>query len=170
MTIDPSTREPLSDDAVQAKHKQAEDVLTRARAGEDFAKLAEQYSEDPTSKNNGGELPPIQHGEMAAEFDEAAFSLATNQVSDLVKTIYGYDIIKLVSKTPAKKFALTDAIPDSDQTFSDWIKSILVQKNFAPAYLEKLKNEDGVKILDPDLNAAVQALLAASKTNTPAEK
>lgn len=170
MTIDPSTREPLPDDAVQAKRKQAEDVLNRARAGEDFAKLAEEYSEDPTSKNNGGELPPIQHGEMAAEFDEAAFSLSTNQISDLVKTIYGYDIIKLISKTPAKKLALTDVIPDSDQTISDWIKSVLVQKNFAPAYLEKLKNAADVKILDPDLNAAVQSVLAASNTNTPAGK
>lgn len=163
MTIDPATRAPLSDDVVQAKHKQAEDVLKRARAGEDFAKLAELYSDDPTTKTKGGDLPPFSHGQMVPEFDEAAFSLTNNQVSDIVKTIYGYHIIQMIGKTPAKKLALTDVVPPSNETISDRIKNYIIQKEYAPAYLENLKKAANVKILDPDLNAAVQAAL--SNTN-----
>jgi len=165
MTIDPTTRAPLSDDAVQAKRKQADDVLKRARAGEDFSKLAQQYSEDPTTKEKGGDLPPFSHGQMVPEFDEAAFSLTNNQISDVVKTVYGYHIIKMVGKTPAKKLALTDVVPPSNETISDKIKNYLIQKNFAPAYLEKLNKAANVKIVDQDLNAAVESLLTQSKTN-----
>lgn len=168
MTMDPTTREPLAEDAIQAKKKQADEVLKRARAGEDFSKLAQQYSEDPTTKAKGGELPPFSHGQMVPEFDEAAFSLTNNQISDVVKTVYGYHIIQMESKTPAKKLALTDVVPPSDQTIADYIKTMLVQKNYAPDYLEKLKKSADVKILDPDLNAAVESLAAMSKTNAPA--
>ena len=59
LTMDPATRTPLSADQMQAKRKQIDDLLKRAKAGEDFATLATQYSEDTSSKEKGGELPPI---------------------------------------------------------------------------------------------------------------
>lgn len=176
MTIDPTTREPLSDDAVQAKRKEADDVLKRARSGEDFAKLAQQYSEDPTTKDKGGDLPPFPHGQMVPEFDAAAFSLTNNQISDVVKTMYGYHIIKMVDKTPAKKLALTDTVPSSAPpvTVSSKINDYLVQQKtdqLAPPYLAKLKKADDVKILDPDLSAALAAMEAMASTNSvPADK
>ena len=58
-----------------AKQKQIEDILKRAQAGEDFAVLATQYSEDPGSKDKGGELPPFRRGQMVPEFEAAAFSM-----------------------------------------------------------------------------------------------
>ena len=64
---------------LQAKRKQIDDILKRAKAGEDFATLATQYSEDPGSKDKGGELPAFRAtAEMVPEFEAAAFSL-TNQ-------------------------------------------------------------------------------------------
>jgi parvulin-like peptidyl-prolyl isomerase len=167
MTIDPTTQTPLPDDTVQAKHKQAEDVLARARAGEDFAKLAEQYSDDPTTKDKGGDLPPFSKGQMLPEFEAAAFSLTNNQVSDIVETRYGYHIIQFIDKTPAKKLELTDIVPQSKETISDRIKEVLVQQKteeLATPYLQKLKAAAAIQITDPELNDAVQAL--ESDTNT----
>ena len=59
LTADPVTRQPLADAQLKAKRSQMDDILKRARAGGDFAKLAGQYSEDPRTMDNGGELPPV---------------------------------------------------------------------------------------------------------------
>ena len=86
LTIDPVTHAPLTADQITAKRKQIDDILKRAQAGEDFAVLATQYSEDPGSKDNGGELPPFGHGEMVPQFEAAAFSMKTNTISGVVTT------------------------------------------------------------------------------------
>lgn len=169
MTMDPTTHQPLPDDQVKAKRKQIDDILKRIRAGEDFAKLAAQYSEDPGSKDKGGELPSFGKGEMVPEFEAAAFSLTNNQVSDVITTAYGYHIIKLLDKTPAKKIAVTDKVPGTDMTIAAKIKDYLLQQKtekLAPAYLDKLKKDAGVEILDADLKAA-EAAVAAAATNAP---
>ena len=172
LTMDTATRAPLPDDQAKAKKKQIEDILKRARAGEDFAALAKQYSEDPGSKDNSGELPPFARASadpshaMVPEFEAAAFSLTNNQISDVVTTEYGYHIIKLLEKTPARKLALTDKLPSSEVTLTDQIKDFLTGQKLreqAPAYIEKLSKSPGVEILDP----ALKALMSAS-TNAPA--
>jgi parvulin-like peptidyl-prolyl isomerase len=165
MTIDPTTHEPLSDDQVEAKRKEANDVLTKARSGEDFTKLAEQYSDDTTTKEKGGELPAFPHGQMLPEFEAAAFALTNNEVSDVVKTMYGFHIIKFIDRTPPKTLTLADTVPSINMTVSDWIKQELEQQKMnqlAPAYLAKLKKAAGVQVTDPDLSAAIDAL---SNTN-----
>jgi peptidyl-prolyl cis-trans isomerase D len=81
--------------------KQAEALLAKARAGADFAKLATEFSEDETSKVKGGDLDYFPKGQMVPEFDKAAFSMAPGQISDLVKTQFGFHIIKVIDKKPA---------------------------------------------------------------------
>ncbi len=74
----------------------AEHILERARAGDDFADLAEKYSEDTATKTTGGDLGFFRKGRrMVKEFDEVAFSLEPGEISDLVKTRFGYHIIKV---------------------------------------------------------------------------
>jgi peptidyl-prolyl cis-trans isomerase D len=73
---------------------QAEDVLAQVKAGGDFAELAKKYSED-TSADNGGSLGLFGRGEMVPEFEQTAFSMQPGEVSDLVKTTYGFHIIKV---------------------------------------------------------------------------
>jgi parvulin-like peptidyl-prolyl isomerase len=73
----------------------AEDVLKRARAGESFEKLAQEYSADTSNKNKGGDLGWFGHGRMVKAFDEAAFALQPGQISEVIQTEFGYHIIKV---------------------------------------------------------------------------
>ena len=172
MTVDPVTGAPLSADQQKAKQKQAEDILKRLRGGSDFAALAKEYSEDPASKENGGELPELARGRIPVpEFEAAAFSLTNNQISDVISSQVGYYIIKLLGKTPAKKMTLTDTIPSTDITIADRVKDILTQQKMekaAPAYLDKLKAAADVQVLDPTLKATIATLAAEAATNAPA--
>jgi peptidyl-prolyl cis-trans isomerase D len=81
--------------------KQAEDLLKQVRAGGDFAKLATEYSDDPASKVKGGDLDYFGKGQMVPEFDKVAFSLAPGQISDVVKSQFGFHIIKVIDKKAA---------------------------------------------------------------------
>lgn len=87
---------------------QAEDILKQARSGADFAELAKKYSEDEGSAKNGGDLDYFGKGKMVPEFDQVAFTMEPGQTSDLVKTDFGYHIIKLVDKKPAKVSTLPE--------------------------------------------------------------
>jgi len=74
--------------------KVAKEVLAKARQGEDFANLAKEHSEGPT-KSKGGDLGYFKRGQMAPPFEEAAFKLKKDEISDLVRTQFGYHIIKV---------------------------------------------------------------------------
>ncbi len=91
---------PLTKEQKKAK---AEDLMKRAKAGEDFAKLAEEFSDDSGSKKNGGLYKDVTSGKMMPEFEKAALALEAGQITDsLVETQYGYHIIKLDRKGTTK--------------------------------------------------------------------
>ena len=149
-TKDPETNKDLTEEQKAAKHKKAEEVLKRARAGEDFGKLAKEYSEDPGSKDKGGEYQ-FARGQMVPEFESAAFGLKTNQVSDIVTTQFGYHIIKLNEKIPATKMELAKVAPE----VKDYLKQqqMKTRQQDLQTYLEKIKKESHVEILDESLKA-----------------
>lgn len=83
-----------------AIEKTARQVLAEVRSGKDFAELAKKYSED-SSAGQGGDIGWIVRGQTVKEFEDAAFSMKPGEVSDLIKTIYGFHIIKLLDKQSA---------------------------------------------------------------------
>jgi peptidyl-prolyl cis-trans isomerase C len=155
-TKDFATNTELSENEKKAKKAKAEAVLERARKGEDFTTLATTFSEDPGVKENKGEYKFARAKDdprraMVPEFEKAAFGLATNQVSDIVTTDYGYHIIKLHEITPARKVPFAEA--------RERIKDFLTQQALdkaLPAYFAQVKKDAGVEILDEKLKAALE--------------
>jgi peptidyl-prolyl cis-trans isomerase SurA len=90
-------------DTAYAKAK-LDTVLRALKSGEEFGKVAMQYSDDTGSKERGGDLNYFERRMMVKEFDEAAFNLSVGQVSDVVKTNFGYHIIKVTDKKPYPTF------------------------------------------------------------------
>lgn len=87
-----------SDEFTPDAKKKADDVLKRIKDGEDFAKVAAEVSQDYASAKDGGDLGKVEKGNFVPEFENAALKLEPGQVSELVRTDYGYHIIKLEEK------------------------------------------------------------------------
>ena len=164
-TFNPETRSSISDERKQAKRKIADDVMKRAKAGEDFTKLVQEFSEDPAAKENKGEYTFARgRMQMQAEFETAAFALQTNQISDVITTQFGYHIIKLHEKIPARKYAFDEVVDGRkvDDQIKDHLKRQELEKTL-PAYITKLEAEAKVEILDERIKATRDRLAAARK-------
>ncbi|MBI4823062.1 MAG: peptidylprolyl isomerase [Nitrospirae bacterium] len=91
----------------QSKKKVAEEVLQKIKAGEDFAQLAWDYSDDPY-RVKGGDFGIIHRGRLESPLNEIAFSLPVGSVSDVIETIYGYHIIKVEEEKQPEQLSLED--------------------------------------------------------------
>lgn len=169
-TRDPNTNQELSAEKKKEKKQQLEKVLEKARKGEDFAALAREYSEDPGSKSKGGEYT-FGRGQMVPEFESTAFSLKTNEVSDIVTTQFGYHIIKLYEKLPAQKLEL-DKVKDD---LKEQLARSEVQDKMLPDFLKKLKQDADLNYLNgakapEDKPAESPAAASPAKPDKPDKK
>jgi len=114
------------------KLDQAKKILNKIREGGDFINIAREYSED-VSASNGGDLGFITRGKMVAEFEEAAFSIKERQVSDIIKTEYGYHIIKVEEILAGKTLTLEESVDritkilsaqKQKQGYKDWMSEL----------------------------------------------
>jgi peptidyl-prolyl cis-trans isomerase D len=109
-----------SAEEVEAVKNKAQEILKLARAGQDFATLAKNYSEDPGSAKNGGDLGYFTQSQMIKEFADAAFAMKPGEISDLVRTAFGFHIIKVEDVRPERDLSF-DEVKDS-------IKKILTER------------------------------------------
>lgn len=131
-----SENKELTGEKLEKAKKEAQEVLDKVNAGEDFAELAKKYSADPGSAENGGELGVYgKENNLVKEFSDAAFKLKTGEVSGLVKTEFGYHIIKCNERI------------DKQETFEevkDKVKTTLLNEKYAE-YVEKLKKDSKIE-------------------------
>lgn len=114
------------DEKLKGIQPKALEVLEKARNGEDFEKLIEEYGEDPGMEGNEVGYIVRQNGDFVPEFEEASFNLAEGEISDLVASDFGYHIIKLYEKYPEKIFTLEEK--------HDEVKEILSQQKKVDAW------------------------------------
>jgi len=108
----PATADAKTDAAAKAK---AEGILKQIQGGANFADLAKKYSDDPGSKDKGGELPFAQHGTMVPEFDKAIFSQKIGD-TQIVKSQFGYHIVQVEERQPAHQQAINEVLPTIQAT------------------------------------------------------
>jgi foldase protein PrsA len=134
---------------VRARHilvadpAKAKEVLAKLKAGGNFDALAKQYSNDPASKDKGGELGFFNRGQMVGPFSDAAFAAKVGQTVGPVKSPFGYHIIQVEEKKPAQ--------PASFASAHDTIKTQLTnqqQGTVVPAFLQKLRTDAKIDIYD----------------------
>ncbi len=139
-------------DQVRASHilveteEEAKEILRQLRVGADFAELAQENSIDPATKDKGGDIGFFSRGKMTPAFEEAAFALEIGGISDVVKTPYGYHIIRLEEKKPAQKATFELVREEINKTLTQqkaWTKR--------STFLEDLKKEAKIEIMLPEL-------------------
>jgi peptidyl-prolyl cis-trans isomerase D len=145
------------DDKQQEVAKKAQDIKARIDGGEDFATLAEEFSDDPGSKRKGGDLGIIAKGQMVPEFEDAVFNMTQGDVSEPVKTEFGYHIIKLMSLAESSQQAL-DAVKAEVETVE---KNRLAETQFteiAETFRTLVfENPDSLDLVAQDLGLELQS-------------
>lgn len=130
----------MSDEDKKAAKNKIEDILSKARAGEDFAELAKKYSEGP-SASRGGDLNYFTRGQMVKEFEGVAFNLKKGEISDAVKTQFGYHIIKAYDK---KEGGGVRPFAEVKNSILNFLKQSEIQQK-TKVYLEDIKKKADIK-------------------------
>ncbi|HET6516491.1 MAG TPA: peptidylprolyl isomerase [Thermodesulfovibrionales bacterium] len=134
-----------SNDMKEKAKAKAEDILRKIKTGEDFAKLAAEFSDDPGSKTNGGDLGFFPKGKMMPDFEKVAYSLKPGEVSDVFETPLGYHIARVEEKK--------ESVIEPYDKVRDKVKDKLLadfRKARAEEFLDKAMKENNVELnLEP---------------------
>jgi peptidyl-prolyl cis-trans isomerase D len=163
------------DDA--AVKKLAESVLAKVKAGGDFAALAKQYSDDG-SKDNGGDLDYFSKGTMVPEFENAVWNLQPGQITDLVKSQFGYHIIKMTGRRPASTRTLDEVRPqiqeqireEKAQAEASRLADEIAKEIKAPADIDRVGKARGLTVGDSGLFARDEPLAGLGFVQTVANE
>lgn len=126
-----------------AARRRINEIKKKIKEGADFTEMVKEYSEDPGSKNRGGDLGYFAKGDMVPEFEKAAFSLKVGEVSDPVLTDFGYHIIRLEEKRASTSFSFEAARNDLEQ----YLYQLKIQEEYEK-WLKSLRAKATIKIND----------------------
>ena len=158
-------RAPAGDEkASKEAEAKAKAVEARLAKGEDFAKIANELTEDPSGKANGGDLGYFTKEQMVPEFANVAFSLDKGKVSAPVKTQFGWHVIKTEDKRTKPKPKLEEVKPQIEQYVARKAQADLITKLRAEAKIEK-----NYKVEEPKADAPKADAPAAPATPAPAK-
>ncbi|MCC8417190.1 MAG: peptidylprolyl isomerase [Rickettsia endosymbiont of Bryobia graminum] len=132
----------------------AKEVQNRLKKGENFAKLAKEFSKDEGSKASGGEIGYITPGQLVPEFEDKAFSMKVKEISNPVKTQFGWHIITILDKRPAQ-------VPSKEKVTPELTSKLgreAIQK-----YIADLESKADVKIILPKISVPAEANKKDSK-------
>jgi len=138
-TPSPGADGKVDEKGLEEARKKAEDVLKQVKSGAKFEDLAKKYSEDPGSGKQGGDLGWIGRGRTVPEFEKSAFSLAKGQLSDLVKSSYGFHIIRAEDKHEAHLKTI-DEVKDQIEPLIKQQKAGRMMENGGNALLEQARS------------------------------
>jgi peptidyl-prolyl cis-trans isomerase D len=162
----PPDASPAEKAAAKAK---AEEILQKVKLGGDFAKLAQQYSDDPGTKDHGGELGYFPRGEMLKPFEDAAFKLTPGQVA-LVQSQYGYHVLQLEEIKKASQDSLEEAKPKIVAAIKQKMGSDLARQNVEQDLAAALEGRDLRQLAQKRSLVAVQTpYVSMEETVTGAE-
>ncbi len=145
----------------------AQDVLKQVKGGGNFAEIAKKNSDDPGSAEKGGDLGWVVRGQMVPEFEKAVFTLKPNEISDIVTTTYGYHIIQVLEREPARvkpfdevKASLADdlrkqGLTDKMQSIADQVHAALEK---SPGSAAQIAAQFGVDLVTVTKAAAGEAI------------
>jgi peptidyl-prolyl cis-trans isomerase D len=126
------------------KNNKSLSILEKAREGEDFAELAGRYSEDP-SREQGGQLGVFGRGSMVKPFEDAAFSMKAGEISDPVRTQFGWHIIKVENVNEAKTLTLEEAREQIKNSLKETRSKALAYDDAEAVYQVSFEGDDLVK-------------------------
>ena len=138
-----------------AVRKQAETILQQVKAGGDFTELATKFSEDEGSKAKGGDVDYFGRGRMVPEFETAAFALQPGQVSELVKSQFGFHIIKVVDKRPGSTRTLDEVRPQIQEQLAAQIADQRITDQ-ATTFAAQIKDIADLETAARELQTTVQ--------------
>jgi peptidyl-prolyl cis-trans isomerase C len=131
--------------------RRADEVREKALAGADFGKLVQEYSDDPSAKANQGDLGFFSRGKMLPQFEEAAFALTkTGEISVVVKTRFGYHVIRLVDRKPARLRPFDEVRDELVRQLQDQYVTDRVQE-----YISAIRNDKSIKLNTEAIDALV---------------
>ncbi len=142
-TVEPESKRSLGTEIIALKRKKADETLAKLKAGADFAALAKELSEDPASKDRGGEYT-FQKMQMFAEFENAVWTLKAGEISGIVNSQFGLHLFRKIEDVPAR------IIPFNEVT--EQIREALVQQEMdvrIPEFSDRLRTAAHVVIANP---------------------
>ena len=154
-----SIPQTAADAEIEARRAEILEIRARIEAGEDFAVVAQEMSEDPGSGANGGDLGWFRRGQMVSAFDEVAFSLETGTLSEPVKSEFGFHLIRVEARRPAQTQSLADVQDDLAFELQSRELGLATVRELAERLAEAVRGGKSVEV------AAREADLTLERTN-----